>query len=394
MGAQCGAHSPAREPIKLMETLFWISAAVIFYVYAGYPAILTIMARRQRLTRLDENYLPSVALVIAAYNEEKVLREKLENSLALNYPSDRLEIVVVSDGSIDATDEIADSYGHHDVRLYRMNPRGGKTRALNTIIPKTQGEILVLSDANTMYRPDAIRKLVRHFADPTVGAVSGDVRLVDAAPSHSASESLYYRYERWIQTLESRIGSIIGADGAMYALARKHFRPPPQETIVDDFVISMTVARLGFRVLYDPEAIAIEHGTLTAREEFFRKVRIIAGGIQALKLGVGLPRLKQPSLLVGYISHKLLRWSVPCLLLAILLCSATLISKPFYAVILAVQVSFYFAALTYGLNTFGLQQRRFAGIAYYFSLVNGAALLGIWRGLRGAQSVTWSRTIR
>src|SRR5690242_19236286 len=150
MGAQCGAHSPAREPVKLMETFFWISAAVIFYVYAGYPAILTIMARRQRLTRLDENYLPSVALIIAAYNEEKVLREKLENSLALNYPSDRLEIVVVSDGSIDATDEIAESYGDHDVWLYRMNPRGGKTRALNTIIPKTQGEILVLSDANTM----------------------------------------------------------------------------------------------------------------------------------------------------------------------------------------------------------------------------------------------------
>ena len=377
-----------------MELIFWTSFAVIFYVYAGYPLILAAMALRAKPTGSDENYLPSVSLIIAAYNEAKVIREKLENSLALDYPSDRLEIIVASDGSTDDTSKIVERYSDRGIILHKVNPRGGKTRALNTVIPKTNGEILVLSDANTMFRPDAIRKLVRHFVDPAVGAVSGDVRLVDAADSHSHSEGLYYRYERGLQALESRVGSIIGSDGAMYAVAREHFRPPPDEIILDDFVISMTVARSGFRVLYDPEAIATEQGTLSAREEFFRKVRIIAGGIQALRLRVGLPRLMQPFLLFGYISHKLLRWLVPCLLLAILFSSSALVSKPFYALVLGAQAVFYFVAVAYGLNTLGFQQHRFSGIAYYFSLVNGAALFGIWKGLRGTQTVTWHRTAR
>jgi cellulose synthase/poly-beta-1,6-N-acetylglucosamine synthase-like glycosyltransferase len=377
-----------------VELIFWASIAIIFYVYIGYPLLLFVISRYSRPTRSAEAHTPSVSLVVAAYNEEKVLRDKIENSLALDYPKDQLEIVIASDGSTDATNTIAESYADKGIILHRVIPRGGKTAALNSVIPKTKGEILVLSDANTMYRPDAIRKLVRHFIDPTVGAVSGDVRLVDAAPSHSDSEGLYYRYERWLQELESRVGSIIGVDGGMYALARTHFRPPPDEIVIDDFVISMTVARLGYRVLYDPEAVAFEQGTLTGWEEFFRKVRIIAGGIQALKLGVGLPRLNQPFLLLGYVSHKLLRWLVPCLLLSILFSSTALVWKPFYALALGVQALFYCAALSYGLNIFGLHQPRLSGIAYYFSLVNSAALFGIWRGLRGAQAVTWQRTTR
>ena len=394
MDKQREADSRINWKFQKVELIFWASIALIFYVYIGYPLLLFVISRYSRPTRSDERHRPSVSLVVAAYNEEKVLRDKIENSLALDYPKDQLEIVIASDGSTDATNTIAESYAHKGIILHRVIPRGGKTAALNTVIPKTKGEILVLSDANTMYRPDAIRKLVRHFIDPTVGAVSGDVRLVDAAPSHSDSEGLYYRYERCLQELESRVGSIIGVDGGMYALARTHFRPPPDEIVIDDFVISMTVARLGYRVLYDPEAVAFEQGTLTGWEEFFRKVRIIAGGIQALKLGVGLPRLNQPFLLLGYLSHKLLRWLVPCLLLSILFSSTALVWKPFYALALGAQVVFYFAALHYGLNTIQLQQPRFSGIAYYFSLVNGAALIGIWKGLRGTQRVTWQRTTR
>ena len=377
-----------------MELIFWTSLGVILYVYAGYPLILAAMALRAKPTGSDENYLPSVSLIIAAYNEEKVLREKLENCLALDYPPDRLEIVVASDGSTDATNAIVEAYADRGIILRKVVPRGGKTRALNTVIPKTRGEILVLSDANTMYRPDAIRKLVRHFVDPAVGAVSGDVRLVDAAKSHAHSEGLYYRYERWLQGLESQVGSIIGADGGMYAVARSHFRPPPDGIVLDDFVISMTVARLGFRVLYDPEAIATEQGTLTAREEFFRKVRIIAGGIQALRLRVGLPSLRQPILMLGYLSHKLLRWLVPCLLLLSFLSSAALARESFYALAFSMQLLFYGTALIYGFNILGCRKLRLSGIPYYFSLVNGAALVGIWRGLTGTQGVTWQRTTR
>ncbi len=377
-----------------MELIFWTSVGVILYVYAGYPLILSALALRAKPTGSDENYLPSVSLLIAAYNEEKVLREKLENSLALDYPSDRLEIVVASDGSTDATNAVVEAYADRGVILHKIVPRGGKTRALNTVVPKTRGEILVLSDANTMYRPNALRKLVRHFADPAVGAVSGDVRLVDAAESHAHSEGLYYRYERWLQGLESKVGSIIGADGGMYAVVRSHFRPPPDGIVLDDFVISMTVARLGFRVLYEPEAIAIEQGTLSGREEFYRKVRIIAGGIQALKLRLGIPSLRQPVLVLGYLSHKLLRWLVPCLLLLTLLSSAALAGESFYVLAFSAQLLFYGTALIYGFNIFGCRKLRLSGIPYYFSLVNGAALVGIWKGLTGTQRVTWQRTTR
>ncbi|HEY4760521.1 MAG TPA: glycosyltransferase family 2 protein [Thermoguttaceae bacterium] len=377
-----------------MELIFWASVSVILYIYAGYPLVLAVLSLWARPTQKDENYIPSVSLIIPAYNEEKVLGDKLENSLALDYPKDRLQIVVASDGSTDRTNGIARSYASRGIVLREIIPRGGKTKALNSAIPETQGDILVLSDANTMYRPDAIRKLVRHFFDTAVGAVSGDVRLVEAASGHADSEGLYYRYERWIQQMESRVGSVIGADGGMYAIKRNYFRPPPEDTIVDDFVISMTVARMGFRVLYEPEAVAIEQGTLSGREEFLRKARIIAGGIQALRMGIGLPRLRQPVLILGYLSHKLLRWLVPCFLLLVFVSSTTLAYKPLYALFVAGQFLFYGSAVGYGRDILGLRGWRLCGIPFYFSLVNSAAFWGIWKGVTGKQKVTWQRTTR
>lgn len=372
-----------------------MSLTIILYVYAGYPLTLAMAAWRSRLTRRDDNFFPTVSLVIAAYNEEKVIREKLENSLALDYPKDRFEIVVASDGSTDATNDIVRDFADRGVVLHELVPRGGKTHALNRVIPKTQGAIIVLSDANTMYQPDAIRMLVRHFSDPAVGAVSGDVRLVNAADSHARAEGFYYRYERQIQIWESRLGSIIGADGAMYAVHRDRFRSPSNAIILDDFVISMTVARLGYRVLYEPAAVAIERGTQSSGEEFQRKVRIVAGGIQALKQRAGLPRLQQPILLFGYISHKLLRWLVPCFLLALLVSSLTVARASFfYQLALLGQVLFYGIGLGYATNVVGLRRFRWSAIPYYFCLVNGAAFIGLWRGLLGIQKVTWQRTRR
>ncbi len=374
--------------------VFWGALAQIVYVYFGYPLVLWGAARFRRPTHYDDTYRPTVSLIIAAYNEERVIREKLDNALALDYPADKLEIVVASDGCTDATDAIVQSYADRGVVLERVEPRGGKTRALNRVIPRTHGDILVLSDANTMYRPDAIQKLVRHFADPSVGAVSGDVRLVDAADTHAHSEGLYYRYEHGLQRLESEIGSMIGVDGAMYAVTRHGFRPPADHTVVDDLVISMTVARLGYRVLYEPQAVAVEDSTSSSQEEFRRKIRIVAGGIQAFLQGQGVPRWRQPLLLFCYVSHKLLRWALPFCLLLLLAMSWALSSDPFYRLMWWGQVLFYGGAIGYALNVLACRKLRWVNISYYFCLVNAAALVGCCKGLFGRQAVMWQRTQR
>lgn len=377
-----------------MQVFFWVSVTLTLYVYIGYPVILAVLRRWARVTIHDKRHRPSVSLVIAAYNEEKVLHEKLQNSLALQYPPGRLEIVVASDGSTDATNTIAKAYENKGVVLHEVTPRGGKARALGLVVPHVRGEIVVLSDANTMYHPDALQKLVRNFADPTVGAVSGDVQLVDAAPSHSRSEGLYYRYERWLQGVESELGSIIGADGAMYALRRNLFHPPSVGLILDDFVISMNVARAGYRVVYEPEAVATEQGTLSSREEFRRKVRIVSGGMQALRRREGLPRFQQPFLWFCYVSHKLLRWFVPCFLLVLLLSSFWLSNLALYAFAYYSQVLFYGAAGVYAAGVPALRRWGGSGVPYYFCLVNGAALIGLWKGLFHSPSGVWQRTTR
>jgi cellulose synthase/poly-beta-1,6-N-acetylglucosamine synthase-like glycosyltransferase len=220
------------------------------------------------------------------------------------------------------------------------------------------------------------------------------VRLVDAADSHAYSEGVYYRYERWLQSLESRLGAMVGVDGAMYAIRRECFQAPSPAIILDDFVISMTAARLGYRVLYDAEARATEQGTLTSREEYRRKVRIVAGGIQALKCREGLPKWRQPLLLFCYVSHKLLRWLLPCFLVLMFLASAVLAQAPFYRFVFIGHLLFGLLAAGYGVGVLGLRGHRWCGIPYYFCLVNGAALLGLWKGLWGMQAVTWQRTSR
>jgi cellulose synthase/poly-beta-1,6-N-acetylglucosamine synthase-like glycosyltransferase len=377
-----------------MRLAFWLSVAAVAYVYFGYPLFLRLAASLRRGTTRDEGFLPTVSLVIAAFNEERVIRQKIENALALDYPADRLEIVVASDGSTDRTNEIARMYADRGVVLRVVLPRGGKTRAINTVVPGTRGDILVLSDANTMYRPDALRRLVRHFADPRVGAVSGDVRLVDSCDDYAASEGLYYKYERWLQLTESRVQSIIGADGGMYALRRSLFVPPSPSIVVDDFVISMNVACLGYRVLYDPEAIALENGTLSSAEEFRRKIRVVAGAIQALRRGEGVPGWSQPMLLWCYLSHKLLRWMVPCFMVVAFAASALLAASPLFRLFFAAQAAFYIVAAGYAFDVARLRRVGVCAVPYYFCLVNGAALAGLWKGVRSGQSATWNRTTR
>jgi len=373
----------------------WVAAALVVYVYVGYPLSLSIA--RSHGVGGKEAARPSVTLVIPAYNEAKVIREKIENSLAIDYPRDLLEIVVASDGSDDGTDAIVREYESSGVALRAFSPRAGKISVLNRAIPSARGEVVVLCDANVMFRPDALGRLASHFADAEVGAVTGDVRIRSEDAPFGDGEGLYYKYERFIQARESALGSTVTVDGGMYAIRRELFRPLPADTILDDFIIGMNVALAGRRVLYDPSAVAVENATLDVREEFRRKVRIVAGAFRELLRGHGVPGPGRPQLLWSYVSHKLLRWLVPWLLIAILACTVALALRrgpePAVATLLAAQALFY-ACAAVGCTRLNARWPSVVGIPFYFCMVNAAAWVGSLRGVLGVERVTWKKARR
>ncbi|RMG63826.1 MAG: glycosyltransferase family 2 protein [Calditrichaeota bacterium] len=380
--------------MSAMEWVFWVCVCCLLYVYVGYPLVLALWARWfPRPVTPDPDYLPPVSLIIAAYNEEAVIEEKLRNALSLDYPRDRLEIIVASDGSEDCTNQIVEQFADEGVRLNAIFPRGGKTRALNLTIPTASHPIIVLSDANTMYQRDSIRQLVQYLKDPRVGSVTGDVKILNDSPEFGESEGAYYRYERFIQECESRIGSIIGVDGAMYAFKRDLFIPPSDEIILDDFVTSMNIVRQGYRVLYNRHALAYENATPTIGQEIRRKSRIAAGGMQALLKGEGLPARGQWRDWFMYLSHKLLRWFTPFFLIGALLSSALSSASPLYLLAFWGQGIFYLlAALGWALSSRKLP--AFLKLPFYFCMINYAVLLGVIKGLLGLQKVTWKKADR
>jgi cellulose synthase/poly-beta-1,6-N-acetylglucosamine synthase-like glycosyltransferase len=382
---------------EILWTLLAACLGVVVYVYAGYPLMLGVLRLvGRRIHRIGEA-CPRVTLVIPAYNERKVIREKLDNSLAIDYPREHLEIIVVSDGSEDGTNDIVREFEGRGVKLMAVAPRGGKTSALNRAVPAATGEIVVLCDANVMFLPDALTRLVRHFADPSVGAVTGDVQIRSADAPFGEGEGLYYKYERFIQLGESELGSTVTVDGGMYAIRKELFRPLPADTILDDFIIGMNAALAGRRVLYDPSAVATENATMDVRQEFRRKVRIVAGGFRELLRWHGVPSPLQPQLFWSYVSHKLLRWLVPWLLLLVLAANCALLWQPTgataAAALLLVQAAFYGCALFCCLRP-NYRWPAVVGVPFYFCMVNAAAWLGSLRGVTGIERVTWKKAER
>ena len=390
------------------ELLLAAALLLCAYSYAGYPLLLAALSplrrRRKASARAGDGAAtaePTVSLLIPAYNEENVIGQKIVNSLSLDYPAEKLQIRVVSDGSDDATDQIARQYASRGVELQRVSPRGGKPNAINQAVPHARGEILLLCDANTMFAPDAVRQLVRHFADPAVGAVTGDVRLQSAGLGYGHGEGVFSRLERFTQRCEGEIWTAIGVDGGMYALRRELYVPNSPDTLVDDFVIAMNVARAGKRVLFDAEARAFEDAVADARQEFRRRTRTTAGGFQTLLEGRGRPRWNQPGLWAGYLSHKVLRWIGPWLLVLALLANATVVAAAaewdartwFFAALLGLQGLFYaLAALGWMLRRRTLP--RVVSLPFYFCLGNAAAAAGFFKWLLGKQSVTWAKADR
>jgi biofilm PGA synthesis N-glycosyltransferase PgaC len=380
----------------VLQTVFVCCFALVAYVYVGFPLALVLLTRGRRRAsppELPESELPSVSFVVAAYNEEPIIEQKLKNSLLIDYPAERLQLIFVSDGSTDRTNQILRGYETKQVKVCILPSRRGKVLALHRAFQLCSGEILVFSDANTFYRPDAIRKLVRHFADARVGLVTGDVRILRSACTFGEGEGLYYRYERTLQLLESALGSTVAIDGAMYALRRPLLRPASQGGVPDDLVTAMNVGVQGFRMLYDPEAIAEENPTPDDRQEFQRKVRVVAQGIQAAITREGVPGWRQTQFLWTYLSHKVLRWLAPVFLIGAFVSSVALSRvSNFWEFVAIVQVVFYLLAMAAW--RFPQFNGKLFRTPYYFSMVNLAALLGVIRGLRRAQQPVWTRTER
>jgi len=372
-----------------------IAAILLFlYPFLLYPALLlaaSLWKPRSRAGKTNAADLPSVALVICALNEQKIIRQKVENSLALRYPKEKLNIVVVSDGSTDATADIVREYGSSGIELIEQKTRRGKIANLNEILPARGEDILVLSDANVIYHPDALTYLISRFADASVGCVSGKVILTEASPDLGDPTERYYSLEWFLQEKASEIYSMVGADGAMYALRRDLFRPCPNDTLIEDFVIPMAVVRQGRRVVFEPRALGWEQGPASLREEFRRKVRIAAGSAQALMRGNGWPRNAPAKFWFVFLSHKLLRWLSPVNGILVLLLSALSFEQPLSRMVLAAFAAASALALLRSLTRW---THPILTAPFYFLLGQVALVLGLLKGIMGQQTVLWAKENR
>ncbi len=390
----------------MAEVFFWCAALLLLHTYFFYPLFLfamegvaqvfhTVRSRKEAEPRRQEprvRLAPSVSLVVAAYNEASCIRQKLENSLALRYPAERFEVVIGSDGSSDGTDEIVQQCPDPRVRLSAA-PRAGKTTVLNRCIPMARGDIIVLSDANTMIEPEAVEALVRHFEDPEVGAVCGKLRLYNPT-QQDYEESAYWSYESLIKRYEGKRGAVVGANGGLYAIRRKLFTQLPPSTIVDDFVIPLRILEQGYKVVYEAEAVAHEETTEDYGKEFGRRARIAAGNFQSLLLVPGLLLPTAGFRAFAFWSHKLLRWCAPALMAVALLANLFLLDSVFYQVTLLAQALFYALAWLGKTGALKGTGRRAASVAYYFVVMNLAIVVGFWRFARNAQKAAWDRTAR
>lgn len=384
------------------EYVFWACLLLVAHTYVLYPVFLFVAcaviqaARDWRYLRFRQDRrsparavaaeLPPVTLVIPAYNEEARLPDKLANIRALDYPADRLEVVFVSDGSADGTNALL---AREDAVYTLVLPaRGGKSNALNQGVAHARHEILVFSDAATLLSPDAIRKLVRHFADPRVGVVCGALQFHATVESRQ-TEGVYWTYESMLRLMEARLGATLTASGALYALRRRCYLPLAADMLVEDLLIPMNARRLGYRVLYDPEAVGMDYAASTVAGEFARRVRVATGSFLVLRHLVGI-RL-DPITAFAFFSHKLLRWVLPFLLIGLLVSSAGLWAQPLYRMALLAQCVFYAWA---GLG-FLLRRRvrgiRYALFAYYLLAIHLAFLVGFARAVTRRTETAWQR---
>jgi cellulose synthase/poly-beta-1,6-N-acetylglucosamine synthase-like glycosyltransferase len=390
-----------------LKILFWATLLIVFYTYIGYGILLYIIIRLKRLLKgeplqaampADED-LPTMTLMICAYNEEEVVAEKMENTLALDYPKDKLRIMWVTDGSNDHTNELLKAYPEVDIVF--SPERKGKTAALKHGLRELKTRYVAFTDANTMINSGALREIARLFSDPTIGCVSGEKRVAARKAGEMAAEGegLYWKYESTLKRWDYELYSAMGAAGELYAIDPKLCREVPDEALLDDFMMSMYVVQAGKRIAYTPDAFAREYGSANIYEESKRKRRIAAGGLQSIWwLRSMLNPFHQPLVTFQYVSHRVLRWSItPIAMVLLLLVNIALVAMgagTFYTVVLILQVLFYLMALAgWLLNRYGYKNKLLY-TAYYFVFMNFNVFRGMSYLRTHGKSGAWEKAKR
>ena len=390
-----------------LKILFWTCLLIVFYTYLGYGILLYIIIRLRRFFKgkpqktvmPQDDELPTMTLMICAYNEEDVVAEKMENTLAIDYPKDKLRIMWVTDGSNDHTNELLSAYPEVDIVF--SPERRGKTAALKHGLRELQTRYVAFTDANTMINTDALREIARLFRDPTVGCVSGEKRVAARKAGEMAAEGegLYWKYESTLKRWDSELYSAMGAAGELYAIDPKLCREVPDEALLDDFMMSMYVVQAGKRIAYTADAYAMEYGSANIYEESKRKRRIAAGGLQSIWwLRSMLNPLRQPLVTFQYVSHRVLRWSItPIAMVLLLLVNIALVAigaGSFYTVMLIGQALFYLAAiLGWLLNRYGYKNKLLY-TAYYFVFMNFNVFRGMAYLKSHGKSGAWEKAKR
>ena len=384
------------------EYVLWISCVIVFYNYAGYAVLVYLFnsLNKKKNPGPEKDYFPTVSFIVAAFNEEDCIEKKIINSLAQNYPADKIEFIFITDGSSDATPAIVKTYSR--IQLLHQQERRGKSAALNRAVQLAKNEILIFSDANTILNKEATKKVARHYKDGKVGGVAGEKKVMslsDTTEDVGASEGLYWKYESLLKKLDSDFYTVVGAAGELFSVRKNLYEPVQQEVILDDFVISMKVAQKGYRIIYEPEAYAIELPSFSIQDEKKRKVRIAAGGFQAIAMLPGaLFFWRHPKLSFLYVSHRVLRWALSpfCLILALLssfylggYSSATI-----YKAIFLIQAVFYIGAFIAYVSPSLSNRFKILKLPYYFIFMNISVIQGFFRFLRKKQPSTWEKVKR
>lgn len=387
-----------------MIIFFWISLFVVYYTFVGYAIVLFFLVRLKRILfgkkklLYDVDNLPTLTLIIAAYNEADIIEEKIRNTLSLNYPPGKIHFVFVTDGSSDGTPEKIRPYTA--IRLMHIPERKGKVSAMHRAMQQVDTEVVVFTDANTYLNNDALINIARHYSDRRVGAVSGEKRVrVSDKSDATAGEGFYWKYESLLKKWDSELFSVVGAAGELFSIRTDLYQPVPADTIVDDFMISLLIASKGYRIVYEPDAFAMEDSSANTKEELKRKIRIAAGGMQSiLRLTALLNPFKHPVLSFQYVSHRVLRWTVtPFFMIITLLLNIIIVfyhNLWIYQLLLAAQVVFY--ALAFSGWLFERREIKIKPlfVPFYFCLMNYAVIMGIIRYFSRKQSAAWEKAKR